>query len=39
MAKVKEVKKERKEKKNRYKNPPINIIKKMKVMEESSYEG
>ena len=28
MAKVKEVKKERKEKKNRYKNPPINIIKK-----------
>ena len=28
MEKVKEVKKERKEKKNRYKNPPINIIKK-----------
>ena len=28
MAKVKEVKTERKEKKNRYKNPPINIIKK-----------
>ena len=27
MAKVKEVKKERKEKKNRYKNQPINIIK------------